>query len=206
MKKLPVLFMHEYAGGYRQTCINLVRLGYEWVTKGQGVATMKIDGSACAIIDGKFYRRYDTRGAKPHKDDIPCQTKDQALPDHFPVWRPCGHEQRADKWLWAAYDRAVRDNGGSLPDGTYEAIGLHFQSNKYGLSYDTLVPHGKVVLEDFPRNFDGMKQYLAEHNIEGVVFWKDGEPQCKLRKKDFQFKWPDPEKPVDCSFLNKPES
>lgn len=206
MKKLPVLFMFEYAGFRKQSCMNLVRLGFEWVTKGQGIATLKIDGSACAIINGKFYRRYDTRDSKPRKDDIPCQTRDEATSLHFPVWRPCNREEKADKWQWSAYDRAVRDNGGPLPDGTYEAIGVHFQNNKYGLSYDTLVPHGKVVLEDFPRDFEGMKQYLAEHNIEGVVFWKDGEPQCKLRKKDFLLEWPDPEKPVDCSFLSEPES
>lgn len=205
MKKIPVLFMPQYAGGRQWKCMNLIRSGFEWVAKGLGTATMKIDGSACAILDGKFYRRYDTRGNKPHKGDIPCQTKEEAVPMHFMVWRPCDRDEKGDKWHWAAYDRALRDNGGSLPDGTYEAVGLHFQSNKYGLSYDTLVPHGKMILEDFPRDFDGMKQYLAEHNIEGVVFWNDGEPKCKIRKKDFQLKWPDPEMPVDCSFLNKPE-
>ena len=28
------------------------------------------------------------------------------------------------------------------------------------------------------------------HNIEGLVFWKDGEPQCKIKRSDFGFEWP----------------
>ena len=30
--------------------------GMEWVITGEGVATEKIDGSCCAIIDGVFYK------------------------------------------------------------------------------------------------------------------------------------------------------
>ena len=29
------------------------------------------------------------------------------------------------------------------------------------------------------------------HNIESLVFWKDGEPQCKIKRSDFGIKWPD---------------
>lgn len=31
--------------------------------------------------------------------------------------------------------------------------------------------------------------YLSEHYIEGIVFWKDGEPKCKIKRSDFGFKW-----------------
>lgn len=31
---------------------------------------------------------------------------------------------------------------------------------------------------------------LAADVIEGIVFWKDGVPRCKIKRKDFGFKWP----------------
>ena len=27
-------------------------------------------------------------------------------------------------------------------------------------------------------------------NEIGIVFWKDGEPRCKIKRSDFGFKWP----------------
>ena len=50
---------------------------------------------------------------------------------------------------------------GELPikDGTYEAIGPHFNGNKHNLGSDILVKHGTNIL-DVPRTFEGIKQYL----------------------------------------------
>ena len=76
----------------------------------------------------------------------------------------------------------------SLTDGTYEAIGIHFNGNKHNLDKDILVRHGTHIL-DVPRTFDGIKQYLAEHHIEGIVFWLNGEPMCKIKRSDFGFDW-----------------
>jgi hypothetical protein len=88
------------------------------------------------------------------------------------------------KWYVNAYN-----NTPSRPDGTYEAIGKHFQGNPYGLSDDILEPHGAHIIE-VERTFEGIKEYLRTHNIEGIVFWKDGEPKCKIKRSDFGFEWP----------------
>ena len=37
-----------------------VTQGCEWVLEGKGIATLKIDGSCCAIINGELYKRYDS--------------------------------------------------------------------------------------------------------------------------------------------------
>ena len=58
-------------------------------------------------------------------------------------------------------------------------------------SVDGEFTHGKRIVKDAPRTFDGLREYLRTHNIEGLVFWKDGEPQCKIKRSDFGFKWPD---------------
>ena len=81
------------------------------------------------------------------------------------------------------------DNTPYLENRTYEAIGPHFQGNPYGLPDDVLVPHGAEVIE-VVRTFRDIRDYLEHHNIEGIVFWKGGEPQCKIKRSDFGFTWP----------------
>lgn len=81
------------------------------------------------------------------------------------------------------------NQGLKLPDGTYEAYGKHFHGNPYNDDYDALIKHGKAIVE-VERTFEGIKKYLFEHEIEGLVFWNDGIPQCKIKRSDFGFEWP----------------
>lgn len=71
---------------------------------------------------------------------------------------------------------------------TYEAIGEHFNSNPYKLDFDYLVPHG-IRTVNVKRTFESIKKYLTENYIEGIVFWKDGEPKCKIKRSDFGLPW-----------------
>jgi len=80
--------------------------------------------------------------------------------------------------------------GDPRTDGTYEAVGLHFQGNPYGLDEDFLERHGRIKIKDCPRTFDGIREWLRVHPVEGIVFWLDGEPKCKIKRSDFGFKWP----------------
>ena len=100
----------------------------------------------------------------------------------------------ADKWFVKAHDNARRYGTPLaellLPDKTYEAVGPHFQGNPHGFVYDTLIRHGYYHAEIEDRSFEGIRKYLRDCNIEGIVFWKDGEPQCKIKRTDFGFEWP----------------
>ena len=60
MKKIPTLFEREYddSGNVRRVT-DKVMPGCEWVLDGYGEATEKVDGAACAIINGALWRRYD---------------------------------------------------------------------------------------------------------------------------------------------------
>ena len=183
MKKIPTLFERIYENHKVIGITEKVTPGMEWVLNGEGIATEKIDGSCTAIIDGVFYKRYDAKkGKKPPEGAIPCCDPDPVT-GHWPHWVKV-EDVPADKWFVNAYN-----NTPGRKDGTYEAIGVHFQSNPYGLSSDILEPHGVKHIE-VERTFDGIKKYLEEHNIEGIVFWKDGEPKCKIKHSDFGFKWP----------------
>ena len=73
MKKIPTLFEREFENHKVISISDKVTPGMEWVLDGEGVATVKYDGTCCAIIDGVFYKRYDAkRGKKPPEGAIPC--------------------------------------------------------------------------------------------------------------------------------------
>lgn len=188
MKKIPTLFERKFENHQVVEISSTVKPELEWVLKGQGVATKKIDGACCSIINGVFYRRYDAKHGKSIPEGaIKCQEEADMITGHFPCWVECKRENPADKWFFEAYDNTTK-KGKHLEDGTYEAIGLHFQGNPYHLDEDCLVKHGIEIIE-VERTFDGIKAYLQEHYIEGIVFWKDGEPKCKIKRKDFGFSW-----------------
>lgn len=98
-------------------------------------------------------------------------------------------ENPADQWFIAALQNTQAAHEVPLVDATYEAVGPHFQGNPYFLSEDKLYRHGDVAVS-VSRTFDGIRSYLATHPIEGLVFWKDGEPQCKIKRSDFGLPWP----------------
>lgn len=187
MKKIPTLFERVFDGHKIVDILPNITAGCERAFL-EGVATIKIDGSCCAIINGEFYKRYDAKAGKPIPEGaIPCQDEPDAVTGHFPCWVKCDRENKGDKWFWAAYDFTF---GTDKPmDGTYEAIGKHFNGNPYGLDYDTMEKHGTAIISDVERTFGFIKSYLETHNIEGIVFWLDGEPVCKIKRSDFGFKW-----------------
>ena len=189
MKKIPTLFVREFEGHTVKRVLPEVTEGLEWALEGKGIATIKYDGSCCAIIDGELYKRYDAKHGKPIPEGaIPCQEKADPITGHFPCWLACDRKQPSDKWFYAAYDCLIKDIGIPL-DGTYEAIGVHFQGNPYKMEDDRLVRHGLNVAFLKERSFDGIKQFLEENYEEGIVFWKDGEPKCKIKRSDFGLEW-----------------
>ncbi len=66
MRKIPSLYEREFSG---DTCMALrqVTPGSEWVIDGEGVPTLKIDGTCCKYEGGKLYKRVD-RKLKVGKD------------------------------------------------------------------------------------------------------------------------------------------
>lgn len=190
MKKIPTLFERKFENHEVVDCLPNVTPGMEWVLEGKGTATLKLDGSCCAIINGELYKRYDAKkGKQPPEGAIPCQPEPDPITSHWPHWVKCDPDNPADKWFWEAY----RNSEQTLSDGTYEAIGPHFQNNPYGLVEDSLIRHGSKMIFGLERTYERIKEYLQTHNLEGIVFWKDGEPKCKIKRSDFGFSWPVPE-------------
>lgn len=139
MKKIPSLFAREFENHRVVNIKDEITPGCEEAFK-HGIATVKVDGSCCAIIDGVLYKRYDAKsGKKPQAGAIPCCDPDPVT-GHWPHWVMVDKNNPADKW----FVRAAHNTPMLLFNGTYEAIGPHFQSNPYGLCDDILEPHGKA--------------------------------------------------------------
>ena len=161
MKKIPTLFERQFENHKVVSITPNVHEGMEWVLRGEGIATEKIDGSCCAYFDGVFYKRYDAKkGKKPPEGAIPCCEPDPVT-GHHPHWVKVDESNPEDKW----FVQAFRDYPMDFENGTYEAIGKHFQGNPYGLEGDVVERHGVRVI-DVPRTFEGIRKYLEDHYIQ----------------------------------------
>ena len=186
---MPTLFKREF--GDRGGVVDVlpeVAPGCDWVLAGEGVATEKVDGACCAVIGGVLHKRFDAKPGRTIPDGaLPCQPAPDPITGHWPHWVPVDPLNKADKW----FIRALRDSPWCVDDGTYEAVGPHFQGNPYGLDDDFLERHGRRKLEDCPRSFEGIREYLRAHeNMEGVVWHRGNGEMCKMKRTDFGMKWP----------------
>ncbi len=199
MEKIISLFCRNYDGD------RLVRdeivPGAEWVAVGEGVATRKWDGTCCMVRDGKLYKRYDAKVAptvpSPDGRDLPKPKHYKAPPagfvpaqdpdpitGHWPGWLPVG-DGPEDRWHREVWDRS---GPGYYPNGTYELIGPKVQGNPEQYDYHALARHGDVQLRGAPRDFNGLQAYLAEHDIEGIVWHHPDGRMVKIKGKDFGIK------------------
>jgi len=204
MQKIPSLFKRNYEGD--RLIYNEIVEGCEWVAQGDGTPTRKWDGTCCLVRDGKLYKRFDAKAGRTVPDGfIPAQEPDPVT-GHYPGWVLVGNGPEDQ------YYRAIQmiDPDGEKPllktkfsgtdhlcyqvdnewivanDGTYELCGPKINGNPEGFSSHVLIRHGQQEL-DCPRDFNGLRDYLATHDIEGVV-WHYGDRMAKVKAKDFGIK------------------
>lgn len=220
MKKIQGLFKRDYNG--TRLVYDEVVPGSEWVLNGEGIATEKIDGTACLARDGRLYKRYDCkRGRKPPKGFEPCEPERDPNTAHWPGWLLVD-DGPEDKWHREGLV-ILRGKEHGLDNGTYELVGPKIQSNPYNLSYHELwghsaanpkrqrnltnfetIPairvHGFVnpklrnPLAGFetvpPRTFQGIKEWVSNNEVEGIVWYHPDGRMVKIKRKDFGLQWP----------------
>lgn len=181
MQKIISLFQRNYDGD--RLVRDEVVPGAEWVLAGEGLATRKWDGTCCLVRDGKLFKRYDAkRGKNPPSGFEPAQDPDPVT-GHWPGWVPVTSAPD-DRYHREAFDNRPPDTA----DGTYELIGPKIQGNPENQSAHTLVLHGSVHLPDAPREFNALKLYFANHDIEGIVWHHPDGRMVKIKAKDFGIK------------------
>lgn len=199
MKKIKTVYKIDRGNNLATEEVNK---GAEWVVKGKGIATLKVDGSACLVKDGELYKRYD-RKLKSHfvkqlrsqenfvvtedmfneipADAIPCQEKPDPVTYHHPHWVKIDSNKAEDKF----HVEALNNFKEKLSDGTYELIGSKINNNPYGLESHVLVKHGAEILNVPDRSFEGIKSFLENLNGEGIVFYNEETgDMAKIRRKD----------------------
>ena len=74
-------------------------------------------------------------------------------------------------------------------DGIYEALGPRIQGNPERYERHALVRvvpfEPWLVLEGVPRDFDGLRAFLAALDVEGIVFHHPDGRKAKIKKRDF---------------------
>jgi hypothetical protein len=193
MHKIPTLFKRDY-DGTRLVYDELVE-GTEWVVAGEGIATLKVDGTACLVKGGILYKRYDAkRGRTPPDGFVPAQQEPDEVTGHWPGWFRVG-DGPEDRWHREAWHNTEERLRGF--DWTYELLGPKVQGNPYRLTKHHLERHGaSVFIPDVPRTFHDLRLWLANHpSVEGIVWWRDlVDVDCdkvKLKRRDYGLSWPD---------------
>jgi hypothetical protein len=166
MNKIPTMFVRdESKKGHPVT--NECKQECHWVCEGEGIATRKLDGMNVKLADGKLYKRH-----KPKERDYDMAS-----------YVECDPVSPDDKYLFQAFD------GTNLPDAIYEAIGPKIQGNPEKCEKHTLVSvlpfDASLHLGEVPRTFEGLKEYLSIHDIEGIVFHHPDGRMAKIKKRDY---------------------
>lgn len=194
MKKIISLFQRNYDTD------KLVRPeivpGADWVIKGEGFATQKLDGTCCLVRDGQLYKRYQF---KPKGIDAPVYPRGFIQAD-----APDPHTGEVVGWVPVSPDapednfhREAWKNTNVLHENwTYELIGPRINKNRHRATEHVLIPHGKIVMPDAPRSFVELQHYFQDaYNqgsvIEGIVWWRSEDLNCdkvKIKVKDFGIK------------------
>lgn len=193
MKKIPTLFKKVYNPDGRYMLSEEVTPGMESIEAGYGLATVKWDGTPVYYGGvGQWFKRYDNKKRKQVPEgSIPCITAPDPITGHWPFWVPIDWSDPANDYICKAITNYIHYGSAQLVEGTtFEAIGPGINGNPHDLSQGTLKVHGAMIVSDFPRDFQRAGAWLRDHMVEGVVFWLNGEPVCKLRRVDYGYTWP----------------
>ena len=198
MKKIPTVFVRDEQ--QRNLVTRVVTPGCEWVLMGEGVATLKWNGTACLVREGQIFARFDAHRDPPPPDFLPAEARDE-IGGHWLGWLPVRDHSKYKyhREAFESYQRAFEKYGtfpDGLKDGTYELCGPKVPPargdipNPHGFADHRLLPHGTVPLDALnngPRSYEMLQQFFAMQTsyLEGVVFWRNDEPGAKIKASDF---------------------
>ncbi len=186
MKKIPTLFKRDFTNN--GMIIPEYSDGTEWVINGEGVATRKYDGTSVLIRDGRMYKRYELRPGKVAPADYEEVDRDE-ITGKGVGWVQVGNGAE-DKWFREAIEKhGANPDKVSLLDGTYELLGPKVQGNPEHWKRHLLKKHSLATTYDnVPVEFEALKQWLEEKDIEGLVWHHPDGRMVKIKKKDYRLK------------------
>jgi len=177
VQKIISLFKRDYDGD--RLVYDEVVPGAEWVLAGEGVATRKWDGTCCMVRDDILYKRYTVKKGRLAPLTFEAATAVDAKTGKQEGWVPVSDDDPGDQWHREAFARDV------YPDGTYELVGPKVQGGVEGREKHALLLHGYHHVPDVYRSFEGIKAYLDDGGIEGIVWHHPDGRMVKIKTRDF---------------------
>jgi hypothetical protein len=181
MKKIPSIFMRDHSGN--RLLYDEINPICSWVFNGEGIPTRKFDGTCCLIKDGRLWRRRNVKnGSIAPEDFVPADDPDPITGNTF-GWIPVGYSN-SDR----IHREALSLHDGDLLDGTYELCGPKINGNPDRFHSHQLIRHGLERIDDLAGmqiNFSSLKAYLADADMEGIVWHHPDGRMAKIKTKDF---------------------
>lgn len=178
MRKIPTLFVRDPDD--RAHVLREVTPGCEWVIAGEGTPTRKFDGTCVLIRDGEMFGRREIKRGGVAPAGFDPVDHDEAT-GKIVGWVPIDD---SPEWRW--HREALSDGRPDMmPNGTYELCGPKVQGNPEGFSEHILVPHGADRLDEDPRDFDAIVDFLSRHSFEGIVWRHPDGRRAKIKRRDF---------------------
>jgi len=178
VRKIPTIYQRNLQK--MQEIVPIQNSSCYWVFEGEGVATRKYDGTCCLIDNGKLFKRRELKQGSPVPVEFVKADFDEVTGKTV-GWMPVTPD---DKWHIAAFKEG-------LPDGTYELLGPKIQGNPEGFADHRLLKHSdaeRYELKDVNRTFLGLREFMMDKDIEGLVFHHSDGRMAKIKKRDYGLK------------------
>ena len=196
MEKIPTLFTRS-----RNTWNLEPRItpGCEWVVRGEGRPTRKVDGTAVLIQAGRCYKRRIVRtGQERPPGFLHIETNEAG---NQIGWMPVNVSDPNDQY----FAEGVRNTRNPLTpetdSRTYELVGPHVQGNTERLDRHEIIAHDSKELhldattvgidgQDANAAFRILDAYLGRTPHEGIVWHHPDGRRAKIKRRDFAHQWP----------------
>jgi hypothetical protein len=186
MKKIPTMFERDWNGD-RSRVVDKPHPDCDWVFAGEGWATQKLDGTCCLIDHGIFYKRREVKKGEVPPEDFQLIGFDEETGKSV-GWVPVRPSDPSNKYHQEAFDALKAEDANT---GTYELIGPKIQGNPERSERHVLIAHSSLGLpasEQPPRDFVGIRLWMADRDIEGIVFHHPDGRMAKIKLRDFGIK------------------
>jgi len=181
MKKIPTIFKRDINN--LRKIVNVPHESCQWVFKGEGVATRKYDGACVKVEDGKYYKRREVKQGKNPPENFIKEDFD-SITGKTVGWVEVDPLAKDNKYHMEAFNQYPK-----LENGTYELLGPKIQGNPEKLDRHILMLHSSAKKYfDVPLTFEGLRCWLNDKDIEGIVFHHPDGRMGKIKKRDFNLK------------------
>lgn len=164
------------------------------------IPTVKMDGTNVRvwIKDGKCFFAEKRRNPSREQKEV---ARRLGLPDPGPQYIAAPRKDKENKYLYEAIENT---DVSSMEQGAYSAelIGPKVQGNPHGKTEHTLYFFGVApdsytvsALRDLSfitpeETYRRLALFFSAVVLEGVVWWFEGVPIGKIKRKDFGYQWP----------------